>query len=297
MDNLTNLIKIYDFVCTQYDKTLKFHVQRFSNNHKPQFTDQEVITIMLYCTAYEKRLQIKEVYNFISNHMHDWFPRLPSYVAFTMRVNRLAPAFKVLYANIVQQYAPDYRSPDMFIVDSVPIVTCSGKRRGKVSLECTDKGYCSTKSMYYYGVKLHFLTSRVKGEMPFPESLVVTPASENDLNVFRDNWCDLPNVSVFADKIYQDSNMNAAMSLNGSEVLTPIKYNRGVAENVKQFCRAADDLFSHAVSAVRQPIESLFSWLIEKADIQRASKVRSTKGLMVHIFNKLAAVLLRKFAA
>jgi len=45
------------------------------------------------------------------------------------------------------------------------------------------------------------------------------------------------------------------------------------------------------VSRVRQPIESLFNWIEEKTGIQVASKVRSTKGLMVHVFGRLAAAL------
>jgi len=51
-------------------------------------------------------------------------------------------------------------------------------------------------------------------------------------------------------------------------------------------------LFSTAVSKVRQPIEALFNWLIEKTDIQRASKVGSTKGLLVHVFGRLAAAFI-----
>jgi len=43
-----------------------------------------------------------------------------------------------------------------------------------------------------------------------------------------------------------------------------------------------------SVSRIRQPIESLFNWIQEKTDIQVASKVRSSKGLMVHIFGRLA---------
>ena len=52
------------------------------------------------------------------------------------------------------------------------------------------------------------------------------------------------------------------------------------------------DAFSTAVSKVRQPIESFFSWLDEKTNIQNASKTRSTKGLMVHIFGRLAAAMM-----
>ena len=53
--------------------------------------------------------------------------------------------------------------------------------------------------------------------------------------------------------------------------------------------KAFNDLFSTAVSKVREPTESFFSWLIQKTEIQRAFKVRSAKGLLVHIFGRLTA--------
>ena len=52
-----------------------------------------------------------------------------------------------------------------------------------------------------------------------------------------------------------------------------------------------EQLLSTSVSRVRQPTPSLFNWIQEKTHIQVASKVRSSKGLMVHIFGKLAAAL------
>ncbi|MCX6229929.1 MAG: transposase, partial [Bacteroidetes bacterium] len=33
-------------------------------------------------------------------------------------------------------------------------------------------------------------------------------------------------------------------------------------------------------------------WIIEHTDIQRASKVRSTKGLFVHVFGKISAAFI-----
>ncbi len=75
-------------------------------------------------------------------------------------------------------------------------------------------------------------------------------------------------------------------------MLTPVKAVKGQTEIEKQRNKAADDLFSTAVSKVRQPIESFFNWLIEKTDFQKASKVRSTKGLMVHVFGKMAAAFI-----
>ncbi|MEM6265544.1 MAG: hypothetical protein AAGI38_23785, partial [Bacteroidota bacterium] len=50
-------------------------------------------------------------------------------------------------------------------------------------------------------------------------------------------------------------------------------------------------LISTSVSRVRQPIESFLNWIDQKTDIPSASKVRSTQGLSVHVFGKLAAAM------
>ncbi len=51
-----------------------------------------------------------------------------------------------------------------------------------------------------------------------------------------------------------------------SETLAPVKAVKGMADVIKQRINAADDLFSTAISRIRQPAESMFNWLIEKAD-------------------------------
>ena len=62
-----------------------------------------------------------------------------------------------------------------------------------------------------------------------------------------------------------------------------------------KFNAADDKLFSTAVSRVRQPVESIFNWLEQKVELQDASKVRSTKALIVHTFGKLAVAFLIVF--
>ncbi len=74
--------------------------------------------------------------------------------------------------------------------------------------------------------------------------------------------------------------------------MTPVKGVKGQCQDIKNRDKAANHLFSTAVSRVRQPIESLFNWLIQKTDIQRASKVRSAKGLLIHIFGKIASAFI-----
>ena len=84
----------------------------------------------------------------------------------------------------------------------MPIITCSGKPNGKVAKDLTDKGYCSTKSLYYYGVKLHALAFRGLNMIPFPEEIQLTPAPVNDLTVFKEAWSEKTNRNLFGDKIY-----------------------------------------------------------------------------------------------
>ena len=60
---------------------------------------------------------------------------------------------------------------------------------------------------------------------------------------------------------------------------------------LKQTAQAFSDVFNKAVSTIRQPIESLFNWINELTHIQNIFKVRSSKGLKLHIFGKLAATI------
>lgn len=287
------LIKIYFQVCEKYEKELKFSCMRFSNNDEPEFTDQEAMTIYLFCVNQEQRMKIKQIHSFANDYLRSWFPRLPSYAAFDNRLNRLSEAFKQLAGSLLIEYKPSTCSEDESVLDSLPIITCSGKRTGKVASEITDKGYCSTKSMYYFGLKLHALAFKHPNKLPFPEQLLVTSASENDLTVFKNAWASIEDRTFYGDKIYHNVDyFNNLTTSKNSIMLTPIKGVKNQSEWEKNFDRAYNDLFSKAVSTIRQPIEAFFNWLIEKTDFQRASKTRSTAGLLVHVFGKISAAFI-----
>ena len=78
-------------------------------------------------------------------------------------------------------------------------------------------------------------------------------------------------------------------------MLTPVKAIKGEDTIMTQREKAGRDLFSTAVSKVRQPIESFFNWLNEKTNIQRAIKFRSTSGLFVHTMRKIAITFIYHF--
>jgi len=289
----TKLTKIYLTVCDKYESELKYCCQRFSNNNSPDFTDQEIMTIYLFCVHVEKRNKVIHMHEFVQNYLADWFPSLPSYVAFNTRLNNLTDAFRLFLNGLLEEFTPVGVCTKTSLLDSMPIITCSGKRQGKVAREITDKSFCSTKNLYYYGVKMHALGFRSKRQMPHPESIIITKASENDLKVFKENWAVIEGRTFYGDKAYVNNDFFETLyEEKKSEMLTPVKAIKDQPLVLKQRDRAFNDLYSRAVSAVRQPIESMFNWIIEKTDIQRASKVRSTNGLKIHIFGKLAAAFL-----
>jgi len=163
------------------------------------------------------------------------------------------------------------------------------KHREEVAAEeIAEKGYCASKGIWFYGVKLHVLGAERKGTLPLPEYIGVAGGGEHDLPVFRQIAPLLKGKEVYADKAYADTLLKQKlMEDQDTELMTPVKLKKG-----QKKLSLPEQLFSTAVSRVRQPIESLFSWLQEKTGIEIASKVRSYNGLMVHIFGKLAAAML-----
>lgn len=288
------LIQLYLYVCQLYEEELKWHSERFSNNGLvPKFTDCELLTTYLFSVGYEQRFQVKQVHRYIKHHWLSWFPDIPSYQNYNKRLNRLAGTFPVLISRLLNILAID--SPaiaQISLTDSMPIMTCSNRRKAKVALDLCNKGYNSVKKRHFYGVKLHAIGFSNPGTLPHIEYLQITPASVHDLTAQQEILSSFKNRFIFGDKAFRAKELDQAIKRNGGELLTPVVYQSDLQRFHRQRDQAADDLYSLMVSSIRQPIESLFNWIIEKTDIQRASKVRSSKGLLVHIFAKIAAALI-----
>jgi hypothetical protein len=177
---------------------------------------------------------------------------------------------------------------DIRLMDSFPVRLAQAKRSAKacVAEALANKGYCSSKEEYYYGVKVHILRLRRPNRLPLPDYIGLTPASDHDLATFRQIASQLSGGELYVDKAYADELLKQAAQNNQDlMILTPVKKAKGQA-----YLDAVDQWLSVAVSRVRQPIESLFNWIEEKTGIQCASKVCSTQGLIVHIFGRLVAV-------
>lgn len=292
------LIALYYWVCDQFETGLNNTVQRYNKNNSTMvldFTDEEAVTIYLYGIL-RQDFEVKKIYNYAHDHLLDWFPTLPSYAKFNERLNRLNPVFEALCQRSHQLIAiPDWligsQSLIDSVVDSMPIILAIRGRSGsaKVAREIANKGFCASKGFYYHGLKLHHLGFCVPNTLPKPQSIVLSTAAENDNTVFKEQIApNFRNLRVFNDRIYHDQESIETLKENYNiEVMPCQKRKKG------QVSLYADQkLFSTAVSSIKQPVESFFCWLIRKTGIQVASNVRSTKGLLKHIFGRLTAAFL-----
>lgn len=291
------LISLY-FIVSDYAKEyIDVPLERQSRNKRLKFTDAEAITCYLYGIIELKNADIKGIHKFIKNHLNSWFPNLPEYEAFTVRLSNISEGFigLIRFLQEQQQVSEDVRTLSGKVcaaVDSMPIMLAKGPRAGsaKVAKEYADKGYCASKKTYYYGVKLHAVNLLVYKTLPQPYLMFISAASANDCAFFHEQMLDyLPNnVVLFSDRAYQSAPLSEQLrnQLN-------INLMHGHKRKKKQEFLASDvNYLNTAVSSVRQPLESYFNWIIQKTGIQDASKVRSSKALLTHIFARLAVVML-----
>ncbi len=178
---------------------------------------------------------MNKIHQFASEYLLSWFPELGSYQAFNQRINRLSNVMNTFVELILSEFASKESSTKLSVLDSIPIITCSGKRSGKVAPEITDEGYSSTKSLYYYGLKLHALGFCNPNKLPHPEQIIFTPASVNDLTLFKEAWSKKENRIFFGDKIYKSSDFFSTMKDEfNSEMLTPVKAIKGMPDVLRK---------------------------------------------------------------
>lgn len=285
----TELISVYLFLDEEYHKNLWPFCQRFSNNDSPDFSDVEVLTVYFWGILKGYK-QLKNIHLFTEEMLRDWFPKLPSYVSFIRRLNRMSDLFPMLIERLQARTSLTNVIPDVFMVDSFPVIMANAKRSqsAKVADHFANKGRCASKGFYFYGIKVHIIAQRRQNTMPLPTCIAISPASASDLRMLKIVLPNFRNARIFGDKVYIDAALNKQLLENQSvQLLTPVRKKKNQQTDPTLF----EKLLSTSVSRVRQPIESLFNWLNEKTAIETASKIRSWNGMLVHAFGKIAVAM------
>ncbi len=283
------LTAISEAVCQCHDSRFEEKLQRLSNNNCPKFSDKEIISIYLWGKAQQLPTR-KAIYRLVKQTMLDKFPALPGYQAFCRRLNWLAPAFQALAEIWREQFAAKTEDSHTYLLDSCPIILAKGRRskHGKVARDLCSQCYNSARQEWYYGVKLHVFGRRRVGKLPIPCSMNVTTATLCDLWAAKQIMLDnqpIHNGVLYADRAYIDADWSQTLQKNYNiQLLTPRKKR-------KDEVFVSGDAYSSFVSGKRQPIESFFHWMNAVTGIQNASHIRSSSGLLFHIFSSLALAL------
>lgn len=204
------------------------------------------------------------------------------------RLNLLEPLFQVLVGELLEQINKEEKTDYLdHLIDSVPIMLAVGTRskRAKFADDVAAGGFCATKQTNFHGVRLHLIAKRKAGRLPKPVHVWLRQGNVHDLTALKEQSQTLEKMTLFADKAYVSKDFKQQMRTQETEIVTPIKKPK------KKQLSKHQRSYNRLVSAIRQPIESFFKWLIDKTDIQRASAIRSTDGLLVHCIGKLSFAL------
>ncbi|MFN2393908.1 MAG: hypothetical protein ABR566_18355 [Pyrinomonadaceae bacterium] len=127
------LIQLYLLVCQIYDNQSSLKSQRLSN-FKPKFTDQELVTIYLFGHL-NGLFSKKAIYRLTRHYWAEWFPALPSYQAFSNRLNLLESSFQIISRQLLKSLAAGESQEVDHLVDSFPVMLAKGAfaRRASVA--------------------------------------------------------------------------------------------------------------------------------------------------------------------
>jgi hypothetical protein len=223
------LISVYLLVCKEYQEKLAGYISRLSNHSDMSFSDEEVMTVYMYGIM-NGHSKVKTIYNYTARHLPDWFPNLPSYVGFVQRINKISHLFEVLVDSLLGMLPVNVQHKLPVLIDSMPIILAHRGRRFKACVAqeiATGNGYCATKKLHYYGVKLHLMGQYETGSIPLPVRLGITDAGTGDIRVLDHMEQGLPEgLKVFARPRHIKEVTNLSLTRNRSHYTHQLKRRR-----------------------------------------------------------------------
>jgi hypothetical protein len=283
MHNLkTNFEKFFNITKSVFKDRLNQADNFYFYPNKPKLSDCEIIALSV--TGESIGIDSENYFwgKLKSDHKDD-FPRLIHRSNFNRRRKRLYPFIEELNEHLAHFLN---ESEDVYLVDSIPVPVCqiAREKQSKICKDdfetAPDKGYSAVSKSYYYGYKLHLVTS-VRGIF---HSMDLTKASVHDVHYLSEiKNSGLSTCTLVADKGYLSSTYQLDL-FNSCQV------------NLQTPKRANQERMPYPVifRRVRKRIETLFSQLCDQFMLKR-NYAKSNLGLSVRILSKITAVTLLQY--
>lgn len=284
MHNLkSNFDKFFDITKSVFKNRINHFDNFFVYRNRPKLSDCQIIALAI--TGESLGIDSESYFwgKLKSDHADD-FPDLIDRSNFNRRRKRLYPLIQELNEAIADMLN---QGEDVFLVDSIPVPVCRNAREKqsricKESFETApDKGFSAVNKSYYYGYKLHLVTS-MRGVF---HSMDLTKASVHDVHYLSEvKHSGLNNCTLLADKGYLSSSKQLDLFTECQVKLqTPLRSNQKDYKPYPVIFRK-----------VRKRIETLFAQLCDQFMLKR-NYAKTVLGLSVRILTKITAVTLLQF--
>ncbi len=159
-----------------------------------------------------------------------------------------------------------------FAVDSFPVAVCQNIRiwRSKIYKGEDFRGYIASKKQYFYGLKVHMITSKHGGPVDFS----IAAGSESDIKIFKEMNLDLPTGSkIYADRAYND--------YGHEDLVHEAADIQIIAQRKDNSKRKISPALNHILGITRKKIETTFSCITQR--FPRTIHAVQAKGFEIKI--------------
>jgi hypothetical protein len=247
---------------------------------KPEFTDSEVITLLLAMDFIPFPSETQFLGFMRANYL-DLFPKLLDQSQFNRRARNLRLLVEQLRRHWVIESGAVQQS--CFLLDTKPVPVVGVKRSNRHSdfAGSAGYGYCASRSMRYFGYKLVALTT-LEG-IPVVYDLV--PANTDERQAAETVLDCLCGCQVIGDKGFiGDFWQSLIFDQTGTRIWTPKRNN--------QYHQNAQDL-DHWLNSVRERIEGVFHELTNTGRNLEKLLAKTIVGLATRVIAKLTSHALR----
>jgi hypothetical protein len=284
MHNLrSNFDKFFDLTKSVFKDRINDSGNLKFYSNKPKMTDCEIIALSLVSESLGIDSENYLWGKLKCDHSND-FPNLIHLSNFNRRRKKLYPYTELLNQTVANEMNLD---EDVYLADSIPVPICKLAREKQVKIckeqfeTAPDKGYSAVNKAYYYGYKLHLITS-VRGIF---HSMDLSKASVHDVHFLPQlKYTGLNNCTLIADKGYLSSEYQLDLfSSNQIRLHTPTRSNQ---KNHLPF----EPIYRR----VRKRIETLFAQLCDQFMLKR-NYAKSVLGLSVRLLTKITGVTILQY--
>jgi len=245
---------------------------------RPQITDAELVTLAVMQAVLGFTSEARWL-RYARSHLRGMFPRLPQQPGYNKRLRALAATMSWLIAVLARDTS--VWSDDVWIADSTP-VECGRSRETARRSELAgwaEYGYCASHSRYFWGLRLHLLTT-LHG---LPIGFALTGAKADERQVLL-GILDEPALSagrtgqiIIADKHYYGREFEAALADDGYCLLRPARQGEPQRPGTRFF------------KPLRQVIESVNDTFKGQLDLERHGG-HTPDGVMTRVLQRILAL-------